>query len=249
MKGISKIISCLSAMAMLTACNGVLDGLYDEDTIGDGRSIFVDASSWKDWYYIDFHAIHDSIVKGVEPDLDFKPYAIPTSLTGEWDGESMICTYWYDVFGEGLQNNEPRGSRQADAQPEPLRWDIAIHRDNVRTNGGAVMETSLTDLASVDMSVVNSGTFVADEWNETDVWVDQSQMFSGVIGNQRIKMNKVLSGWLSLQIPPIPPTFIHNGHVFIVRFADNTYAAIRLADYRFNGTNCCMTIEYKYPLN
>lgn len=238
-------------MMALTACNGVLDGLYDEEPqqVVEGE-IFVDASNWKNWYYIDFHALHDSIVKGVERDMTFPSYAIPTELTGEWDGESKMCTYWYDVFGEGLSNHEFRSSMQIDAQEEPAYWDIAIHRNNVRTNGGAVYETSVQSMEQIgDKAAYENMAFTPDEWNETDVWVDQAQMFSGIIGNQRMKVNKVLSSWLTISLPPIPPAFSYNGNVFIVRFRDGTYAALRLADYRKGGTNCRLTIEYKYPLN
>ncbi|MDE5550640.1 MAG: HmuY family protein, partial [Bacteroidaceae bacterium] len=51
-----------------------------------------------------------------------------------------------------------------------------------------------------------------------------------------------------MDIPPMPPTFKLNNHVFIVRFADDTYAAIQLENYQSpTGTKCCLTINYKYP--
>jgi hypothetical protein len=90
---------------------------------------------------------------------------------------------------------------------------------------------------------------VADEWNETDVWTVQDKMLLGLIGNQRMKVNNVLGNWLRMSIPPIPPVFTMNSHVFIVRFGDGTYAALRLKNY-IGPTNvkCCLTIEYKYPI-
>ena len=244
--GISSFIST-AALTALTGCNGIMDGIYDDDIPRSGNVITVDASNWKNWYYIDLHALTNQSSAGQEQ--TFEPYAIPTTLTDEWDGESKICTYWYDVFGEGLQHNEFRGSINVDAQPEPEHWDIALHRDNVRTNGGEVWQTTTQDITSPSLTAPLAGTGEADTWNETDVWMDQSQMFTGVIGNQRIKTNRLLSSWLSIQIPPIPPSFTYNGNVFIVRLKDGTYAALRLADYRSKGTNCIMTIEYRYPLN
>ncbi len=258
-KDIRNFIYVITVMT-LTACNGIMDGLYDEDTSQRGGAtvddiemvsgtLTIDASNWKNWYYIDLHALHDSIVNGAEQDLSFPPYPIPTTLTGEWDGASAVCTYWYDVFGEGLQNHELRSSTPADTQEEPEQWDLALHRDNVRTNGGAVFMTQSADINDLgDAWRSDAATWQEDEWNEIDVWMDQSQMFTGVIGNQRIKINTLLSSWLTLQIPPIPPSFTYNGNAFVIRLKDGTYAAIRLADYRKQGTNCIMTIEYRYPL-
>ena len=247
--GIGKKIAASVFVLSLTACDGVMDGLYDtDDVVTVGSSVYIDASNMNNWYYIDLHALQALAAEGKEQQMSFPPYAIPTELTGEWDGESMMCTYWYDVFDKGLKNNEKRSSRQADTQPEPEHWDVAIHRNNVRTNGATVWETSLQDISKAGLDTPLEGAGVKDEWNETDVWVDMSQMFNGVIGNQRIKMNTLLSSWLTISLPPIPPAFTYNGNVFILRLNDGTYAALRLAEYRKNGTNCCMTIEYKYPL-
>jgi len=240
----------MAASCLLTACNGVLDGLYDGEERTLSGTLYIDASSWSDWHYIDLHAIHDSIVKGAEPDTDFPAFAVPTKVTAEWDGVSSICTYWYDVLNTGLDTYELRSVEPVDTQGEPAKWDIAIHRNNVRTNGGAVYMTPLTNINEVgEYNNYSSMPFVEDELDETNVWVIGSQMMSGLIGNQRIKINKVLGSWLKIDIPPIPPAFTHNDHVFIVRFADGTYGAIRLADFvSSTGTKCCMTIEYKYPL-
>lgn len=250
-KEIIKVLGCGLVALTLTACDGVLDGLYDEPTAVRSGVLYVDAISWADWYYVDFHAIRDSLEKGVEPDLKFKPYPVPTTLTGEWDGVSSICTYWYDVFNSGLDKNELREESPADAQEEPEHWDIAIHRNNVRTNGGAVYMTQLHDINQVGSVDEYAGMpFVEDEMNETDVWVISTQMMSGLIGNQRIKVNKELSSWLKIYLPPIPPAFTHNDNVFIIRMKDNTYAAVRLADFISpKGQKCYLTIEYKYPLN
>ena len=86
---------------------------------------------------------------------------------------------WYDVFGEGLSRNEFRHFYQIGAQPEPQDWDIAVHRDNVRTNGGAVCETQYTSMDDLPESSesFSDAKFVADEWNTTDVWTHNSHVF------------------------------------------------------------------------
>ena len=64
-------------------------------------------------------------------------------------GEAPGNNQWYDVFGEGISNNEFRESYPTIRQPEPKHWDLAFHRNNVRTKGGAAIETSITDISKV----------------------------------------------------------------------------------------------------
>ena len=61
-------------------------------------------------------------------------------------------------------------------------------------------------------------------------------------------INRLLSSWLQLYIPPIPPAFTHDSHVFIIRMKDGTYAALQLANYISpEGDKCWLTINYRYP--
>ena len=161
-----------------------------------------------------------------------------------------IYTYWYDVFGAGLSNHEFQSFTPTAEQPEPEKWHIAVHRNNVRTNGGAAHETSYTSMSELPESseAFADATFTPDTWNELDVWTIREQMLQGFVGNQGIQVNPVLSSWLKLEIPPVPPAFTLNNHVFIVRFDDGTYAAIQLENYQnAAGVKCCLTINYKYP--
>ena len=249
------IAGCGLLMA-LTSCNGVFDDLYDdippapaveEQRVDDkgqiSGEIYIDASSWTKWHYIDFHALGEAVKKG---DFD-----IPLDEADDSDSNGTgIYTYWYDVFGEGLSRHELRSYYPTVPQPEPDSWDLAVHRNNVRTNGGSVYQTTLTDISQVGTAdTYASMPFVPDAWNETDVWTVQEHMLLGLIGNQRIKINSELGKWLHVDLPPIPPAFTHNDRVFIVRFSDSTCAALRLKGYIGpDNVKCHLTIEYKYPL-
>ena len=182
---------------------------------------------------------------------NFTHYAIPTSLTsGSGDGKTGMYTYWFDVFGKGISVNEKRGFTATDAQLEPQSWSIAFHRNNVRTNGGAVLETKYTSLNELpkNSSYFLGATFQEDEWTENEVWEDQSQMLMSLIGCQGIRINKVLSSWLKIEIPPMPPSFTMNSHVFILRLKNGKYAALQLENYiGADGTKCWLKINYKYP--
>ena len=154
------------------------------------------------------------------------------------------------MFGAGLSNHEFQSFTPTAEQPEPEKWHISVHRNNVRTNGGAAYETSYTSMSELPESseAFADATFTPDTWNELDVWTIREQMLQGFVGNQGIRVNPVLSSWLKLEIPPVPPAFTLNNHVFIVRFGDDTYAAIQLENYQnAAGVKCCLTINYKYP--
>ena len=91
-------------------------------------------------------------------------------------------------------------------------------------------------------------TFTEDEWSENEVWDSQDQMLMCLVPSQGIRVNKVLSSWLTTKIPPMPPAFTHDNHVFVLRLKDGTYAALQLENYlSATGTKCWLTINYKYP--
>lgn len=48
---------------------------------------------------------------------------------------------------------------------DPDTWDLAIHRYDVKTNGGEVLETDYQSLSALkNAGSMPQGTFVADEW-------------------------------------------------------------------------------------
>lgn len=232
---------CLVVPLLLAGCEGILDGLYDEPQpiVAREGQIVVDASDWSTWHYIDIN----------RPD-SIQSHPIPTILTGETDGKSGQYLYWFDVWGEGIRKNEFREFTPCDAQCDPEEWAIAVHRNNVRTNGGEVLETSFSSMDELPETSepFHNMRFTPDEWSENEVWDSQEQMLLCLIPSQGINVNKVLSSWLTMDIPPMPPAFTRNPHVFILRLKDGTYAALQLANYVSpSGVKCYLTINYKYP--
>ncbi len=255
---------------MLTACNGIFDGIYDqpsETIIPAEGQIVVDATSWTDWYYVDLNRLHQLSEAGdsaamLKAQTEFTAYPIPMEATGEKDetaeGHSAATQgqkagqymYWFDVFGEGIKNNSFTYYTPTAEQTAPDSWTFAVHRNNVRTNGGAVLETTYTSMDQLPetSSSFHDMTFTEDEWSENAVWDSQDQMLMCYVPSQGITINKVLSSWLTMEIPPMPPSFTLNNHVFILRLKDGTYAALQLANYLSpKGTKCYLTINYKYP--
>lgn len=251
-----------------------MDGFYDEPENGTRtrgqQQLYIDATSWRNWYYVSFDSLLALRQSGDADALDyaethFRPYPIPldsaeaVTLTPEGDSVG-VYTYWYDVFGRGLTVNHRTGFRPTAPQAEPARWDIAFHRQNVRTNGGAALRTGYTDMAQLpDSSSVllsdlaqesaHAGDlFHEDEFSQNEVWTDNSRMLDCYIGNQGIRINRTLSSWLVVMLPPIPPSFTHDRNIYIVRTREGRYAALQLANYMSpDGTKCFLTINYRYP--
>lgn len=257
------IVTCLALVAtslVATGCHGILDDIYDSP---DGKlvvrqgQLVVNATSWTDWYYIDFDSLADLAQRGDTIGLEhaqthFTAWPIPLALTTQEPADSVsgIYTYWFDVFGQGISVNEKRAFKATDPQPEPEHWSIAVHRNNVRTNGGAVLETNYTSMDELpaNSATFTGGDFKADTWTENMVWADESQMLMSIIGSQGIKVNTVLSSWIKIDIPPMPPAFSGNNHVFLIRFPNGKYAAVQLENYmNAAGVKCWLTINYKYP--
>lgn len=264
----------------LTACSGLFDDIYDkpQEIVPAKGQIVMDATSWTDWYYVDLNQLHQLTVEGDEEALlkaqtEFKAYPIPMEATGERvdkpttrgagsdEGSSASSTitqgkksgqymYWFDVFGAGIKSNTFSYFTPTAEQTAPEDWTIAIHRNNVRTNGGAVLETTYTSMDQLPESseAFRNMTFKEDQWTENEVWDSQEQMLLGYVPSQGIAINRVLSSWLSMEIPPMPPSFSMNNHVFVLRLKDGSYAALQLENYLApNGTKCYLTINYKYP--
>lgn len=262
MKKTNAVLNFLSSLCLVVvlficfACEGI--DIYDKaddeiPSIVTGQ-LYMDATSWTDWYYVSLDSLLDFSEGGDSAALrraqtEFSAWPIP--MSGEGDGKSGQYLYWFDVFGKGLSNNEFRSFTPADVQSEPDEWSIAIHRDNVRTNGGAVCETSYTSIDELTQADVEYDelAFTSDEWSENAVWSDQSQMMRCLVASQGIAINKVLSSWLVMSLPPIPPSFTHNNHVFVLQLKNGRYAALQLENFRNpKGTACWLTINYRYPL-
>lgn len=254
-------LSLVLPTMVLSGCEGTFDFVYDDPPVIQPvqGQLYIDASSWTKWHYLDLVAVSERAREDKDYDASsaFVTCDIPMKASGEPETETGhhkpgVYLYWFDVLGEGLGNNEFREFTPCAAQEEPESWTFAVHRDNVRTNPAVVKgvwESSITDISAVTSSESAGAVFTADEWSENEVWCDQSLMLKCLVASQGINVSKPLSGWLTMSIPPIPPVFAHNNHVFILAMHDGTYAALQLADYVGpGGKKCCLTINYKYPL-
>ena len=206
----------LGALLSLSACNGILEGIYDQpttdtefsygfnsinDNSGATGTVYIDATSYTRWTYIDFHTQKiDSV---------------------EITPETQV----------------------------PENWDIAIHRYDVKTNDGSVLETGLTGLSTLLTSgALPQGTFISDEWTTEKIIVDMSTMADGYLGYAESDYNPEVSKWLNVDKSTMPPIYTPSNKVYLLKLKDGTMAAIRLKSYMNElGVKGYMTFDYIYP--
>lgn len=206
----------LGALLSLSSCNGILEGIYDQpttdtefsygfnsinDNSGATGTVYIDATSYTRWTYIDFHTQKmDSV---------------------EITPETQV----------------------------PENWDIAIHRYDVKTNDGSVLETGLTGLSTLLTSgALPQGTFISDEWTTEKIIVDMSTMADGYLGYAESDYNPELSKWLNVDKSTMPPIYTPSNKVYLLKLKDGTMAAIRLKSYMNElGVKGYMTFDYIYP--
>lgn len=211
-----RTIPCLLgviAMLSLSACNGILEGIYDvpesdttktygfvavDEKKHTGR-IYIDATDYTKWHYIDLHN-----QKVVTNDVDDTP---------------------------------------------PATWDFAIHRYDAKTNKGYVAECTVTDFQSLPPAdLISDDLFVEDEWTTDKITIDMSQMMDGIISYAEDYYNTCLSKWLHVDTSVMPPIYILSGRIYLLRFSDGTYAALRLTNFMDDSAiKGFMTIDYLYP--
>lgn len=202
----------LFSLLLLTSCNGLLDGLYDDvedivpqfgfverDSDGRGGTIYLDVQSYEHWYMLDFH-------------------------TRTLDSVNLLS-----------------------GTSEPRQWDLALHRYDVKTHGGAAAESSFASVDEVDASQLDTIAYLADV--DDSVIVDMSTMMDGYVGKAPSPVNPVLSRWLDVDTREMPPIYTLSKKVYIVRFEDGTRAALLFTNYMNEASKKGFaTIKYRYPL-
>ncbi len=133
---------------------------------------------------------------------------------------------------------------------EPEHWDFAIHRYDLKTNGGAGMETELTSIDEArTLTSLPASEWVEDVWTTDRITIDMSHMMEGYLVYLPSYVNLEISKWLNLDLSTMPPIYTMSGRVYLLRMQDGTVAALYLANY-MNTKNVkgFMTIDYVYPL-
>lgn len=133
---------------------------------------------------------------------------------------------------------------------EPANWDIAIHRYDVKTNGGSGLETNFTTIQDLQSSgKMPSGVLKPDSFTTNKVIIDMSGMMDGHLVYASTYYNATISKWLNVDTSVMPPIYTASGKVYIVKFSDGTFAALHLDSYMDDsGVKGYMKFSYVYPL-
>ena len=224
------------SMALLTfpSCEGLFEGVYDEyeeevaETVESTTEIDDGTTPVDEGY--GFIEANDNSGTVYINSTDYYTWTLI-------DFHNLRCTY-ITIDSETLE----------DPFTDDMVWDIACHRWDVRTNGGAGLETSYTSLDQV--TSIPTGTYVEDEWTTETISADMTNMLSGDIGYAEGYVNFELSKWMDVDTNNMPPTYTPSNLVYSVQMSDGTYAAIILADYLKTGgtTKGYLTIDYIYPI-
>ncbi len=139
-----------------------------------------------------------------------------------------------------------------------IDWHIAIHRYEIKTNGGHAYDTGLTDMAAV--TELPTGVAYTDDSQETygtsslEVITDMSLMMQGLVGYSAApQLNTVLCAWVTrTETGSMPPTIYEpTGHVYVVSFDDGTWAKLRFtaAGNTESGSSGYITWNYELHSN
>lgn len=124
-------------------------------------------------------------------------------------------------------------------------WDLAFHRGDIRTNSGpsgigngGAFATSTTDMALVtdDPATVN---YTID--SEAAITFPTMRETAGQ------SRNEALASWYTSN--GMPPTYVVNHTVYLIRTAEGQYAKVQFKDYTNDlGEGGHITFTYEYPV-
>ena len=130
----------------------------------------------------------------------------------------------------------------------PEKWDIAMHRENVKTNEGSAIKTDVTSFDALT-AIPEGSVFMPDELTYTEVAVDMSQMMQGIIIYDTTEINMVLEDWVTRS--GMPPVYSVRPNVYVVRTKEGKYAKIQFTSYKGGETGDetgFATFTYAYPV-
>lgn len=240
----------LGQLTLLSACNGIMEGLYDvpppsegqrygfihHDTeTGRGR-LLLDVVSYKHWTFIDLHHQRTHTLP------------IPDTLTGAWDGRSGMSymqVTWPSTFVR-------TSLHKTDAMPTPTVWDFALHHYDVRSHQGEALETEFSTLDELlqkgNRDVLLAKPFVGDVWSDHWAYQDLRGIYDFHIGYHNTEYNPMLSRWMDMRVQNPPPSYHMSGRVYLLRMKDGSVAALDFVDYMSaSGAKGYVSIEYIYP--
>ena len=133
-----------------------------------------------------------------------------------------------------------------------IEWHIAIHRYEIKTNGGMVFDTEKTNMNEI--TELPEGDYKADEniTNEDEEYAiitDMSKMMQGNVGYAKTAtVNKVLCSWVKkTETGSMPPTIYEpTMHVIVLKCKDGSWAKLQFTVAGNSETNKSGFVTFNY---
>ena len=186
------------------------------------KSKTIDASNYSNWTYINLETGETEVHR------DFS----------EW-------VYLKNMHPDTVVSRTPAKGSEADVK---IKWHIAIHRFDIKTNNAEAVATKETDLAKV--TTIPTSGYKPDTTVKMRVITDMSRMRESLVAvAAESHLNAPLNGWLK-RTPTggMPPyTYKLSNLVYVVKFKDGSYAKLKFTDFT-NATkqNGFVTFSYEY---
>ena len=203
MKHLMMLALMACSMTMMVGCGD--DKPEPKPTPGKtlAKKMTVDATNYADWTYINLE-------------------------TGETEVHRDFSS-WTSYKSDTVISHTPAKGSEADVK---IKWHIAIHRFDVKTNGAEAVATTETELDKVT-SLPTAG-YKTDTLVRKRVITDMSKMMQGIVGYaDEETLNATLGGWLILTpTGTMPPyTYKLSGKVYVVKFKSGANAKLKFTDY------------------
>lgn len=167
------------------------------------KKMTVDASNYANWTYINLE-------------------------TGQTEVHRDFSS-WTSYKEDTVISHTPAKGSEADVK---IKWHIAIHRFDVKTNGAEVVATTETELDKV--TTLPTAGYKTDTLVRKRVITDMSKMMQGIVGYaDEETLNATLGGWLILTpTGTMPPyTYKLSEKVYVVKFKSGANAKLKFTDY------------------
>lgn len=164
-----------------------------------------------------------------------------TSVTKEKTIDATAYNKWvYFSFSKG-------NVVTVDDPENDLNWDMALHRYDVKLNGGtsgkgqgAAIETSAKSLS--DVKNIPTEGYVVDVMGQVNM-TGMPPVY------EEHSMNTEVSKWMKLDTSEMPPSYTMSGLVYILKCADGKIVKVKFTDYTNDlGATAHITFQYEYPV-
>ena len=220
MKHLMMLALMACSMTMMVGCGDDKPQPQPKPDQGVTKKMTVDASNYANWTYINLE-------------------------TGETEVHRDFSS-WTSYKRDTVISRTPAKGSEADVK---IKWHIAIHYFDVKTNAGEAVATTETELDKV--TSLPAAGYKADTLVRKRVITDIYKMMQGLVGYAaQSSLNATLGGWL-IRTPTgtMPPyTYKLSEKVYVVKFKSGANAKLKFTDYSdaTGQKNGVVTFSYVY---